>query len=72
MTDTQSSPPPVPSQPKAEKVVGWAQRLNGEYASIVRWVALGAFIYGTIRGRVDIMGGAVGGFVLPTAVGKPQ
>lgn len=61
-----------PKPPKAERVVRWAQRLNVEYATVVRWTALGAFIYGTVRGRVDIMVASAGLGVFPNVVGKPS
>lgn len=53
------------------RAVVWLQRLNAQYASIVRWVALGAFVYGTTQGRVDIMAASAGLGVFPNVVGKP-
>lgn len=64
------APPKPPS--KAERVVRGLQKLNLEYATVVRWTALGAFIYGTVRGRVDVMVASAGLGVFPNVVGKPS
>ncbi len=71
MTATDPSSPPS-QPPKVEKAIGWAQRINGEYSSIVRWVALAVLVYGAVRGRVDIMVASAGLGVSPNVVGKPH
>lgn len=56
---------------KSARVVGWLQRINAQYAAIMRWLATAGIIYGGVTRRADLISAFIGLAVIPFVVGKP-
>lgn len=55
---------------RADRIVGWLQRINGQYAAVIRWLAVGGIVYGVIAGRGDFVSAFIGLVAMTFAVGK--
>jgi hypothetical protein len=60
-----------PPRRKIDRIVAWLQRINGQYAAFMRWLAAGGIVYGGVRGRADLISAFIGLAVIPYVVGKP-
>jgi hypothetical protein len=60
-----------PDSPKrAERIVAWLQRINGQHAAIMRWLASGGIIYGGVTNNPAMISAFIGLASLTLVVGK--
>lgn len=66
-----SGPAPESPRSRESRFIEWAQRVNAEYASILRWTALVGFIVFAALGKLPVAA-AFGGLIpVSLTVGKP-
>lgn len=71
-----TSPPPSGSEPpetlpRESRFIEWAQRVNGQYAAVLRWSGLAGAIVWAALGKPELSA-LFGGFIaLSLSIGKP-
>jgi hypothetical protein len=61
---------PIEDPPRDARLIEWLQRINGGYASILRWVALIGFVLFAALNRLEVAS-AFGGLIpLSFVIGK--